>query len=229
MKEIEEVIRKNLRKIRERIDAAAKRSGQDARGIVLVVVSKFRPVEAVQTVIDAGIEHVGESRVQEAEKKRHHLTGSFTYRMIGHLQRNKAVDALRVFDSIDSVDSLRLARKLSEEAVKSGKTMPILIEVNTSGEQSKCGFHAMETAAAVDEISALPNLQLCGLMTIGPLTDEEKEIRCAFETARRLFEKLRQGRAGFDVLSMGMTDDFEIAIEEGSNMVRIGRAVFEGG
>ncbi|HOY65047.1 MAG TPA: YggS family pyridoxal phosphate-dependent enzyme, partial [bacterium] len=140
---------------------------------------------------------------------------------------NKASVAASLFDAIDSVDSLRIAERVSEESLKLGKTMPALIQVNSSGESSKHGFAPEEIEKAADEVAKLEGLSLIGLMTIGPLTDDEGEIRRAFAETRILFDKLRAGRRGFDILSMGMSDDYEAAIEEGSTMARIGRAIFE--
>lgn len=225
---IGDTVRKNLNELRERIYARARRSGRSGGDVELVVVSKFRTVEEILAVIDAGVTQIGENRVQEADKKKPELPPNITYRMIGHLQRNKAADALRIFDAVDSVDSLRIGGRLSEEAVKAGKRMPVLVQVNSSKEQTKHGFEPEEIEAAAAELSGMPGIEIRGMMTIGPLTDDENELRRAFETTRKLFESIRKGMPGFETLSMGMTDDFETAIEEGSNMVRIGRAVFEG-
>ncbi len=220
-------VKSNIETIEGRIGAAAGRAGRTPEDISLVVVTKSRTVEEIQAVIDAGAKYIGENRVREAEDKRPLLKGDFTFRMIGHLQRNKAADAVKLFDAIDSVDSIRLAVKLSEELEKCGKTMPVLIEVNSSGEQSKSGFEPEELEKSLEEFFSLGALMPKGLMTIGPLTDDAEEIRAAFRSTRVLFEKIKKGRDDFEILSMGMSDDFEIAIEEGSNMVRIGRAVFE--
>jgi PLP dependent protein len=227
MSEIEELINANLKELRERISAAALLAGGNGSDIAFVAVSKFRSVEEIRVVIGAGVTQIGENRVQEAAKKRPDLPKGFVYRMIGHLQSNKAGDAARIFDTVDSVDSVRVGAKISEEAVKAGKVIPVLLEVNSSGEGAKFGFEPAAVEAAADALSGLPGIGLCGLMTIGPLTGDEGAVRLAFEMTRKLFETVRGGREGFETLSMGMTDDFEAAIEEGSNMVRIGRAVFE--
>ncbi|MFA6449121.1 MAG: YggS family pyridoxal phosphate-dependent enzyme [bacterium] len=223
-----ENIKRNIEDLKERISAAAERNGRDCNEITMVVVSKFRTAEEIQAVIGAGINDIGENRVQEALTKRPKLNGSFVFRMIGHLQRNKAEDAVRIFDAIDSVDSFRLGQRLSEELGKAGKNMPVLIQVNSSAEETKHGFEPEEIEEAAVTIGGLPGIELRGLMTIGPLTDDEREMRRAFEKTRALFEKIRAGRPEFKELSMGMSDDFEMAIEEGSTMVRIGRAIFEG-
>jgi PLP dependent protein len=223
-----EIIKRNIIGLRDRINNAASRSGRSGNEINMVAVSKFRTVAEVRAVIDAGVSDIGENRVQEALAKRPELKGEFTFRMIGHLQRNKAAEAVRIFDTIDSVDSVRLGQRLSEELQKAGKTMPVLIEMNSSGEESKHGFEPEQMEDAVRELQKLPGMKLRGIMTIGPLTGEEKTIRSAFENTRLTFDSIRRSIPDFDLLSMGMSDDFEIAIEEGSNMVRIGRAVFEG-
>jgi hypothetical protein len=226
-KMIEKSIRENIAEARGRIANAARRSGRNPGDIVLVVVSKNRTVDEIQSVLAAGETQIGENRVQEAEKKRPALTGGFSYRMIGHLQRNKAATAVSFFDAIDSIDSLRIAERVSEETLKLEKIMPVLIQVNSSNEISKHGFEPNEIEKAADEIAKLEGLLLRGLMTIGPLTDDEGHIRRAFAETKMLFDKLRADREGFDILSMGMSDDYEMAIEEGSTMARIGRAVFE--
>ena len=206
--------------------SAAGRSGREAGGIILVVVSKNRTVEEVKAVLEAGVDQIGENRVLEAARKKSAIPERVTYRLIGHLQRNKARQAAALFDAIDSVDSLRIAKKLSEELQAAGKTMPVLMEVNCSGEETKNGFGPGEAEKALIEMEELPGLEIKGLMTIGPLTDDAGTARRVFAGARELHENLHKGRKGFNVLSMGMTDDFEIAIEEGSTMVRVGRAVF---
>ena len=223
-----EIIRKNINELRNRIGAAAERSGRTGDEIKMVVVSKFRTIAEVQAVIDTGVMDIGENRVQEALTKRPELKGEFVFRMIGHLQRNKAGDAARIFDTVDSVDSLRLGQRLSEELQKIGKTMPVLVEINSSEEESKHGFEMEQVEEAAGSLSSLPAIKLRGIMTIGPLTESEDAIRRAFEKTRLLYESIRRQVPDFDFLSMGMSDDFEVAIEEGSNMVRIGRAVFEG-
>ncbi len=222
----ETAIKQNLDEIGEKMSAAAVRSGRKAGDVTLVVVTKTRTVEEIRAVISAGVGHIGENRVQEAETKRSELGEGFTFRMIGHLQRNKAKNAIELFDAIDSVDSIRLAKELSKELQKKDMNMPVLIEVNSSGEDTKFGFEPEEIMRAACEIAVLPGIDLKGLMTIGPLTADEKRIRDSFETTREIFEKIKKKHPAFETLSMGMTDDYETAIEEGSTMVRIGRAVF---
>jgi len=225
--EITDIVYRNINLICEKVGRAAERSGRSEKDITIVVVTKTRSIEEIEAVLAAGVKEIGENRVQEALGKRPAINGEFTFRLIGHLQRNKAADAVRIFNAIDSVDSIRLGRKLSEELTAAGKTMPVLIQVNSSAEESKHGFEPNEIEAAAAEIAGMPGLDLNGIMTIGPLTDDEGEIRRAFKTTRELYERLAKTTEGFEKLSMGMSDDYEAAIEEGSNMVRIGRAVFE--
>ncbi|HOO57530.1 MAG TPA: YggS family pyridoxal phosphate-dependent enzyme [bacterium] len=221
------VIKSNIEEIKQRIADAAVVSGRSCDEITLVVVSKYRPIEEIREVIDSGIKNIGENRVQDAMEKKPALVGDYTFRMIGHLQRNKVADVIKTFDAIDSIDSIRLAVKVSEEAEKAGVVVPVLVQVNSSGEESKFGFSPGEMVEAVDRISDLPALDIRGIMTIGPLSSDENEIEKSFDMTREIFEKIREGRSGFETLSMGMTDDFELAIKKGSNMVRIGRAIFE--
>ncbi len=228
MDELEGKIKENLGGLWDRIGAAAERTGGRPENITLVVVVKNRTLEEITAVINAGERNVAENRVQEAKRNRSSLPEGITYRMIGHLQRNKAAEAVKLFDAIDAIDSMRLGVIVSEELRKAGRTMPVLAQVNSSGEETKHGFEPEEMEEAVCRLRELPGLEIRGLMTIGPLTDDEGEMRRAFERTRRLYEAIKPCVPGFDTLSMGMTDDFEMAIEEGSNMVRVGRAVFEG-
>ncbi len=228
MAELEKRITENLGGLRSRIGAAAERGGRKPENITLVVVVKNRTPEEITAVINAGERNIGENRVQEAKRNRPSMPEGITYRMIGHLQRNKAADAVKLFDAIDTIDSMRLGISVSEELRKVGRTMPVLVQVNSSAEETKHGFEPEEVEEAVGRLGELPGLEIRGLMTIGPLTDDEGEMRRAFDKTRRLYEAIKPHVPGFDTLSMGMSDDFEIAIEEGSNMVRVGRAVFEG-
>jgi len=224
----EEIIAKNIKEIIAGVSESAGAAGRRAEDVELVVVSKNRTEEELLAAIRGGARHIGENRVQEAEKKRGSIPEEVTFRLIGHLQRNKAAKAIEIFDSVDSVDSIRLAGKLSGELEKINGNMPVLVQINSSGEDTKSGFEPEEAEGALEEIEQMTGLEVKGLMTIGPLTVDESRIRRAFETTRELFERLKAGRDGFDVLSMGMTSDYRIAVEEGSTMIRVGRAVFEG-
>jgi pyridoxal phosphate enzyme (YggS family) len=214
-------IRANVEVVRQRIEQACQRSGRSPAEITLVAVTKTVAPPAVAAAFEAGISHFGENRVQEAVAKIEQLaalTPQPTWHMVGHLQTNKAKSAVAIFDIIHSVDSLRLAEVLSQRAQK---TLPILLEVNVAGEVSKSGFSTDDVAPALAAISSLPRLAIKGLMTIAPLVDDPEEVRPVFHKLRSLRDSL-----GLEHLSMGMTDDFEVAIEEGATMVRIGRAIF---
>jgi pyridoxal phosphate enzyme (YggS family) len=215
----------NVAALRARIEAAAARAGRDPAGVTLIgasAVSKGVSDAAVLEALDAGVSNFGENWLQEAEERLERLAarlaGRVTWHFIGHLQRNKAAGVLRAFDIIHSVDSLKLAERLSDRAQKPAR---ILLEVNVVGEASKYGFAPSEVAAAVNAIGRLPNLDLAGLMTMAPQVADMEETRPVFRTLRELREA-----NGLAELSMGMTEDFEVAIEEGATMVRIGRALF---
>ncbi|WP_232618917.1 YggS family pyridoxal phosphate-dependent enzyme [Acetomicrobium sp. S15 = DSM 107314] len=216
--------------VRERIALAAQKAGRKPHEVRLVAVSKGRSVEEMIEVVRAGVDAIGENRVQEAAQKRALWPASMAvpWHMVGHLQRNKASKALDLFDIIQSVDSIPLAYVLSCLAARRGKILPILLEVNASREGSKYGFPPEEAVNAAEAIAELSNLSLLGLMTIGPLTDDRVQVRSAFELLRELRDKINETlKLNLSELSMGMSDDFEMAVEEGSTMVRIGRAIFD--
>jgi pyridoxal phosphate enzyme (YggS family) len=217
-------IAENLAAIRGRIDAAAARAGRDGASIRLVgATASFKGVtnEMVLAALAAGLHDFGENRIQEAEQRIRELGATAreaTWHFIGHLQTNKAKDAAGLFDIIQSVDSIRLAEQLSARAAK---PLGVMLEVNVAGEASKFGFAPGEVAGAATAIARLPMLDLIGLMTVAPAVDNPEAVRPVFRELREL------ARAnGLKELSMGMTDDFEIAIEEGATMIRIGRAIF---
>ncbi len=223
----------NLRAVQRRIAAAAERAGRDPAEITLVAVSKTQPIESIQAGYTAGLRHLGENRVEEAAEKIgpiNHWAGDQrpTWHMVGHLQSRKARRAVELFDVIHSVDSLRLAEKLSRRCAEAGKTMPILLEVNVSGEASKYGLAPDEVEAVVEGLLPLPCLELQGVMTMAPIVADPEEARPVFRALRRLRDDLaaRFPSVNWQHLSMGMTDDFEVAIEEGATLVRIGRAIF---
>ena len=214
-------VEKNVREVERRIERACKRAGRSSGEVTLVAVTKTTSVPSILAAFDAGIRHFGENRVQEARPKIAELESlkpDITWHMIGHLQSNKAKTACDIFDIIHSVDSLKLARTLSGCC---RKQMPVLVEVNIASEETKCGFALAEVEQAVQQIKGLPNLRVDGLMTIAPWVADAERVRPVFRCLRELGEQL-----GLSHLSMGMTDDFEIAIEEGATMVRIGRAIF---
>ncbi len=223
-------ISENLSKVKERINSTAVSSGRDPRDITLIVISKTRSAEIVNMAIECGVRHFGENKIQEAVPKINDLNkqhSGLTWHMVGHLQSNKAKIAVLNFDMIQSVDSIKLARKISGIAQQLQKNVDILIEVNISGEESKYGINPDDVEHINGEIASLPNINVRGLMTIGPLTSDIVDIRNAFRRMRKIFEDMQNSENdGFNILSMGMTDDYEIAIQEGSTMIRLGRAIF---
>lgn len=211
----------NLREVERRIAQAAHRAGRSPGEITIVAVAKEVAPEAIEAAIKAGIRHIGENRVQEATEKIKLLSALEPrpiWHMVGHLQTNKVKTAVEIFDIIHSIDSLRLAQLVSQRA---DRTLPVLLQVNISGEATKSGFPAAELPRVLAEVSWLPRLEVRGLMTIAPLVEDAEEVRPIFRRLRQLRDGL-----GLEHLSMGMTDDFEVAVEEGATMVRIGRAIF---
>jgi pyridoxal phosphate enzyme (YggS family) len=216
-----------LQEVRKRIDEAARRSRRDASSVSLVAVTKTHPVEAIQIAYQHGLREFGENRVQEALTKIDALPSDIRWHLIGQLQTNKINKIRGCFHLIHSVDSVALGAAMSSRL--SDASQEILLEVNTSAEASKSGVDPLGAIQCAHELSVLPNLKLRGLMTVGPLTENPIRQRDAFRVLRGLFDRIRsEGWAGpgFDVLSMGMSSDFEIAIEEGSTLVRVGTALF---
>ncbi|MCG3192251.1 MAG: Pyridoxal phosphate homeostasis protein [Thermoanaerobaculia bacterium] len=210
-------IRERLLGIQARIEAACNRVQRSAGSVVLVGVTKTKPLEDVLAAYEAGLRHFGENRVQEAEEKFPHLPGDATRHLIGPLQSNKVNRAVKLFRVVETVDSQKLGEKLSRAAEAIGISLAVYVEVNTGGEESKAGVSPEETPALVAALSGLPGLTVEGLMTIPPPGD----TRPYFVRLRALSESL-----GLPGLSMGMSDDFEIAIEEGATIVRVGTAIF---
>jgi len=214
-------IAQNLQILERRITEAAHRAGRSPNEITLIAVTKGLTARVVDDAVKAGVRHVGENRVQEAMEKIGHLSTLQphpTWHMIGHLQTNKVKTAVEIFDIIHSIDSLRLAQALSGRAKK---TIPVLLQVNIAQEEPKSGFSEIELSKAIVEINHLPGLEIKGLMTIAPLVSNPEEVRPIFRSLRELRDSL-----GLEHLSMGMSDDFEVAVEEGATMLRIGRAIF---
>ena len=223
-------IPKSLEAVRTRMAAAAKRAGRDANSITLIAVSKTHPPEAIRAAYDAGVRHFGENRVQEWEGKLAGVSNlSATWHLIGHLQSNKAIRAAKAFHCVDSVDDFAVAQRLDRAREESSEEGPlrVLIEVQMAQEEAKSGVEASGVAELVEKISGLKRLQLAGLMCIPPFVENP-------EDARPFFRQLRELRAGvrrqtgheLPVLSMGMSHDFEVAIEEGATEVRLGTALF---
>lgn len=207
-----------LQRVLDRMAAAAGRSGRDVNSVTLVAVSKKIEPERIEQALAAGLTVFGESKVQEARAKIPLVSGRARWHLVGHLQSNKAREAVELFELIHSVDSLKLAIELDKCAERAGKTQPILLEINVSGEASKFGFKPEDLPGMLEHIQKLARLEVRGLMTIPP----------AGKDARPYFRQLRElrDRHGLRELSMGMTQDFEVAIEEGSTFVRIGTAIF---
>lgn len=220
----------SLPRVGERIAAAQQRAGRSGE-VRLVAVTKGHPAAAVAAALQAGIHDVGENRVQELAEKRAMFPpgeAGLTWHLIGHLQRNKVRRAVALSDWIQSVDSVRLAQELSKEALRAGVTVRVLVQVNTSGEAAKGGFDAAHAVVEVAAVAELPGLAVDGLMTIAPFTDDVGRVRATFAGTRALLERCAAERVPLRgrELSMGMTHDYEIAVEEGSTMVRLGTALF---
>ena len=219
-----------LENIKKRIRAAAEACKRSAESIRLVAVSKTMPSEVVKEAIEAGVTDLGENYIQEARDKINTLaTYPATWHFIGHLQSNKAKYAVRLFDLIHSVDSLKLARELDKYAKKNDKTQSILIQVNVAREATKSGAYVEDTVQLLREVSRLENISVKGLMTMPPYFNAPEKVRPFFVALRELCDQIKQQgipNISMDELSMGMTGDFEAAIEEGATMVRIGTAIF---
>jgi len=223
------LIGQNLEILKTRIDYACTKAGRPSHRITLIAVTKTVPVETIELALDAGIKTIGENRVQEAQEKFSLIGNKVEWHLIGHLQTNKVKKALEIFSMIQSIDSLHLAAEIEKRANALNKTVPVLIEVNTSQEATKFGVNPNELYGLIKDMLPLSHLQISGLMTIGPglaIEDKEKSRPCF----RLLYELRQKSETEFGIklpyLSMGMTSDFEVAIEEGSNMIRIGTAIF---
>jgi pyridoxal phosphate enzyme (YggS family) len=222
----------NVARIRERIAAAAQVAGRSPDEVSLVAVTKTRSPAEVRAAYQAGVRHLAENRVEEAEDKLPQLElKGVTWHLVGHLQRRKARRVVGLFDRVDSVDSVRLARRLDSLAAEQDVILPVLIEVNVSGEESKYGFVLSDREVlvqAVAEIVALPHLEVDGLMTVAFIAQDPEAVRPVFAGLRELRGELRSQfpQCSWQHLSMGMSGDYEVAVQEGATMVRIGRAVF---
>jgi PLP dependent protein len=227
MAPVTSLLAENLERVRQRIARAAARCGRQSSEITIVAVSKTFPAEAIRAAFEAGLRHFGENRVQEWESKEPHLRDlAATWHLVGHLQSNKARRAAHLFGRVDSVDSTALAKKL-DAAAEEGKALPILIEVHLSDEAAKSGVAESELPALAEAISAMPRVELLGLMTIPPYFDDASRVRPYFAKLRKLRDGLAHALGKpLPVLSMGMSHDFEVAIEEGATEIRLGTAIF---
>jgi pyridoxal phosphate enzyme (YggS family) len=217
----------NLERIQQRINAACARAGRAPETVTLQAVTKGQSAETIRAAAQLGLRLFGENKVQEAKIKIGQCPGNLHWHMIGHLQSNKSRDAVHFFEMIQSVDSLALAVEINKWADKSAKTMPILLEVNIAGESSKFGYKPDQLLAELAQINALRKIEIHGLMTIAPWTPDPEKVRPIFQKLRQLKGQCDQILgAPLPHLSMGMSGDFEIAIEEGATLVRIGTALF---
>ncbi|MDP2905676.1 MAG: YggS family pyridoxal phosphate-dependent enzyme [Candidatus Omnitrophota bacterium] len=259
MYNIVSMIRDNILKVRQRIAAAAARAGRNGQEITVIAVTKNRGIEEIREAISAGITDIGENRAQEALEKYNQLvtasresqmntacrdrfetcpyiTGHIKWHFIGHLQTNKVKVAVKIFDLIQSVDSLRLAQEIDRQAALINKVQDILLEIKTSPEESKSGIKLEQAQQVIADIAGLKNVNIRGLMTIAPAADDPESARPYFRQLRELRDRINvfftshvlrpTSYGGLQILSMGMSDDFEVAIEEGATMVRLGRAIF---
>ena len=223
------MLKDNFEAVEKKIADACKRAGRDRSEVTLIAVSKTKPVDMLREVYDAGARDFGENKVQEICEKYDQLPSDIKWHMIGHLQRNKVKQVIDKAAMIHSVDSYRLAQEISVQAQKKGLTIPILIEVNIAGEESKFGISAEDTIQLVEEVAALPNLSIRGLMTIAPYVVDAEENRLYFRQIKQLSVDIKNkniDNVSMDILSMGMTGDYEVAIEEGATMVRVGTGIF---
>jgi pyridoxal phosphate enzyme (YggS family) len=222
-------IAENVARVRERMDEAARRAGRDPGKIRLVAVSKTVDPDRIREALAAGVDSLGENYVQEAQKKIEELGHGATWHFIGHLQTNKAKVAARLFDWFHSVDSLRLAEELNRVAVQQKKVLPVLLQINLGQEPTKFGALREDTFQLLEKIGSLPGISVKGLMTLPPFFDDPEKSRPYFRALRELAEAAsRRKIAGVSLneLSMGMSGDFETAIEEGATLVRVGTAIF---
>lgn len=219
----------NLAEVEKHICEACARAGRSRDEVTLIAVSKTKPVSMIEELLPGGTRDFGENKVQELVDKYEVLPKDIHWHLIGHLQRNKVKYVVDKACLIHSVDSMRLAETISEEGVKKGVTVPVLIEVNVAGEESKFGVTLEETEGLVREIAKLPSIQIKGLMTIAPYVEDPEENRVHFSRLKQLSVDIKNkniDNVSMDVLSVGMTGDYQVAIEEGATMVRVGTGIF---
>ena len=224
-----DLVEKNILDIKKRIRNACERVGKNPEDVYLIAVSKNFSAEVVQRAVDQGIKILGENRVQEAQAKQPLIEGDVKWHLIGHLQRNKVRHAVKLFSMIQSVDSERLAKEISRRAGQIEKNIDVLIQINIGQEESKYGINPDEVEEFIRKISQLQNLNIKGLMAIAPYKENPEDVRPYFRQMYDIFEniqKLSIDNIEMKYLSMGMSNDFEVAIEEGANMIRVGTSVF---
>lgn len=226
---METMLCENLKKVEDNVDAACKKAGRSRDEVTLIAVSKTKPVEMLSTIYNQGIRDFGENKVQEMCDKMEQLPSDIRWHMIGHLQTNKVKYIVGHTTLIHSVDSLHLAKEIEKQAEKKDVTVDILVEVNIAEEESKFGIHKEETYELVRQIAALPHVHIRGLMTIAPYVENPEDNRMYFRGIRQLSVDIAEqniDNVDMDVLSMGMTGDYMVAIEEGATMVRVGTGIF---
>lgn len=223
------MVKENLEAVKSRIEDACKRAGRTPSEVTLIAVSKTKPVGMIEEAYKTGIRDFGENKVQELCEKSKLLKEDIRWHMIGHLQRNKVKQVIGKAVLIHSVDSLRLAKEIEEEGAKAGKAVDILLEVNVAEEESKFGFKLKDTEDAIRQISIFPHVNIKGLMTIAPFVENSEENRPIFKKLNQFYVDMQRkniDNINMSVLSMGMTGDYETAIEEGATMVRVGTGIF---
>lgn len=222
-------LEENLAKVKENIKAACERAGRDAGEVTLVAVSKMKPLEDIETLLKVGQLEYGENYVQELCEKEEHVSRPVHWHMIGHLQTNKVKYIIDKVVLIHSVDSVHLAKQIEKEAAKKNITAQILLQVNVAEEDTKFGMDTDEVLRMAEEISQFPHVHIRGLMTSAPFVEDPEENRCYFRKLHKLFVDIGDkniDNVTMDILSMGMTNDYEVAIEEGATMVRVGTGIF---
>ena len=223
------MLAENLQQVEKRIQEACKRADRDRKGVTLIAVSKTKPTSMIDEIYEEGIRDFGENKVQELTEKYEQLPTDIHWHMIGHLQRNKVKYIIDKTKLIHSVDSLRLAETIQQEASKRGIKVDVLVEVNVAQEESKFGLKMEEVLPFIEKISTFPNICVKGLMTIAPYVENPEENRPIFRSLRKLFIDINAKNIDniyMSVLSMGMTNDYEVAVEEGATMVRVGTGIF---
>jgi len=218
----------NLKNVQYKFNNALQKVGKTKNDVILLAATKTVDIDTINYAISKGISHVGENKVQELLAKHDNLVEVHEH-FIGHLQTNKVKDVIEKVELIQSVDSIKLAKEISKQSAKRGLITDILLEVNIGGEESKWGFKPLEVKTAISEIASLKNVKIRGLMTIPPICEDKELLRKYFRKMYKLFIDIRDeniDNSSMDILSMGMSDDFDIAIEEGANLVRIGTALF---
>ena len=224
------MIAENLKAVTQRISRSCEKCGRSADAVKLVCVTKEADLAEIEEVLALDVKDIGENRVQDAMVKYRAIGGRAVWHLIGHLQTNKVRDAVMISSLIHSVDSLRLAEAIDREAKRIGKVQDVLIQVNTSGQESKFGISRDEVRPFFEKAALCPNINITGLMTMAPEVDDPEKARPCFRKLRELrdeFNEIRNTKYEIRILSMGMTNDFEVAIEEGSTMIRVGRAIFD--